>query len=54
MSQSDDHFRRMRRRNRITLGILTSFVMAIFFYSIIHIGREARPAGADSMNSYRP
>lgn len=54
MAQPDERMRRIRRNNRILLAILVAFVLAVFAYSIRHIGREARPEPAGATTPIRP
>lgn len=54
MVQPDERMRRIRRSNRILLAILVAFVLAVFAYSIRHIGREARPEPAGATTPIRP
>lgn len=48
MAQPDERLRRIRRNNWVVFAILTAFVVAVFCYSFLHIGREARPDPAAS------
>jgi flagellar basal body-associated protein FliL len=43
--------RRIRRNNGIVLALLVIFVVAVFAYSFLHIGREARPDSARTTQS---
>lgn len=43
MAQPDERIKKIRRNNWIVLAVLTIFVVAVFFLSFSHIGREARP-----------
>jgi len=54
MAQLDDRMRRIRRNNRILFTILATFVIAVFSYSFLHIGREARPDAAANVTQPRP
>lgn len=54
MAQLDERMRRIRRNNRILFAILTAFVLAVFSYSFLHIGREARPDAATTSAPARP
>ncbi|WP_156379081.1 hypothetical protein [Rhizobium sp. Root149] len=48
MAQPDQRMRRVRRNNWIVFAIFAAFVVAVFSYSFVHIGREARPDPAVS------
>ncbi|WP_312412340.1 hypothetical protein [Shinella sp.] len=39
----DQRQHRIRRKNWIVLALLVTFVVAVFAYSFLHVGREARP-----------
>ena len=54
VAKPDDRMRRVKRNNWIMLAILATFVVAVFSYSFLHIGREARPEGAGAVTSARP
>ncbi|MGV1908556.1 MULTISPECIES: hypothetical protein [Agrobacterium] len=54
MAKPDDRTLRVKRNNWIMLAILATFVVAVFSYSFLHIGREARPEGAGTATSARP
>lgn len=45
VAKPDERMRRVKRNNWIMLAILATFVVAVFSYSFLHIGREARPEG---------
>lgn len=48
MVQPDERMRRIRRNNWIVFAILAAFVIAVFSYSFLHVGREAKPNPAAS------
>lgn len=54
MAQPDDRMRRIRRNNWILFAILATFVVSVFSYSFLHIGREARPDPPSSATLPRP
>ncbi|WP_311273500.1 MULTISPECIES: hypothetical protein [unclassified Rhizobium] len=54
MAKSDDRMRRVRRNNWIMVALLATFVVAVFSYSFLHIGREARSDAAGAATSVRP